>query len=227
MDRKIASKATYLLSQLLEQHPAMAQIVVSEVERLLFRPNIADRARYYAITFLNQIVLTNSKKDLETANTLMKIYFTIFSGLVKIMKNGPKTTEVVKKDRSKPKSAQKKRTPVEEIESDSLNSKMMAALLTGVNRAFPFAKLDDEVYVFPFFTHFYLVLTLILIHCSRFATCLVLILVFKHSTSSFRSRRPGNYYQIDFTEYCTKFCLIEDCMKLPSRQCFSTCCTEH
>ena len=61
--RSIASKAMYLLSKLLERHPVMKWVVVSEVERLLYRPNIADRAQYFGICFLNQIILEKFHHD--------------------------------------------------------------------------------------------------------------------------------------------------------------------
>lgn len=149
MDKKIASKATHLLSKLLVQHPAMKQIVISEVERLLLRPNIGDRARYYAITFLNQIVLTKAKADVDAANKLIGLYFTIFTALVKSMKSETGPAAPIKKDRKRdgyPKKNMKKADVAPPLmQVDSLNSKMMAALLTGVNRAFPFAKLESEV----------------------------------------------------------------------------------
>ena len=36
----------------------MKLIVAKEVERFMFRPGLAPRARYYAIVFLNQMVLS-------------------------------------------------------------------------------------------------------------------------------------------------------------------------
>jgi len=58
-ERKLASKVGYLLTKLLAQHPAMKIVVVREVERFVFRPGLTDRARYYAVVFLNQMVLTH------------------------------------------------------------------------------------------------------------------------------------------------------------------------
>ena len=52
-------QAGYLLGATLEEHPAMAPVVVKEIERFLFRPGIAPRARYYAIVFLNQQQLSH------------------------------------------------------------------------------------------------------------------------------------------------------------------------
>ena len=61
--RTIASKAMYLLSQLLDRHPVMKWVVVGEVERLLYRPNIAARAQYFGICFLSQIILEKFNQD--------------------------------------------------------------------------------------------------------------------------------------------------------------------
>ena len=141
MDRKIASKATHLLSQLLIQHPAMKLVVITEVERLLLRPNIGDRARYYSITFLNQIVLSKSVECIAISNKLIQIYFTVFGSLVKKLKNDivPLRSEGLQNPR-------KEESAGALNDIDSLNSKMMAALLTGVNRAYPFAELDSKVF---------------------------------------------------------------------------------
>lgn len=57
--RKIASKTGYLMLSLLAEHPAMTMVIVREVEKFVFRPAFGDRARYYAIIFLNQIILSH------------------------------------------------------------------------------------------------------------------------------------------------------------------------
>ena len=61
--RSIAAKAMFLLTQLLERHPVMKCVVVGEVERLLYRPNIAARAQYFGICFLSQILLEKYNQD--------------------------------------------------------------------------------------------------------------------------------------------------------------------
>ena len=52
-------QAAFLLAATLEEHPAMAPVVAREVERFLFRPGLAPRARYYAVIFLNQLQLSH------------------------------------------------------------------------------------------------------------------------------------------------------------------------
>ncbi|XP_007255500.3 CCAAT/enhancer-binding protein zeta [Astyanax mexicanus] len=106
---KVASKASYLLETLLYKHPIMKVVVCTEVERLMFRPNISSKAQYYAACFLNQVMLSHEEADLATK--LITIYFTFFRVCVR------------KKD---------------------VDSKMLSALLTGVNRAYPYAKVGDE-----------------------------------------------------------------------------------
>lgn len=57
--RKIASRAGYLLGSLLEEHPAMKVVLVAEVQRFMFRQGLQERARYYGVIFLNQMVLSH------------------------------------------------------------------------------------------------------------------------------------------------------------------------
>ena len=108
--RGTAAKAMYLLSQLLERHPVMKWVVVGEVERLLYRPNIATKAQYFGICFLSQILLEKFNHD-NLAAKLIKIYFSFFTVSVK---------------------------------KGEVDTKLMKALLTGVNRAFPYASLDPK-----------------------------------------------------------------------------------
>ncbi|XP_028395866.1 CCAAT/enhancer-binding protein zeta-like isoform X2 [Dendronephthya gigantea] len=79
-NRKIASKAGHLLGCLVQKHPNMKMIITLEVERLLYRPNIGLKAQYYAVCFLNQLIL--SKKDSSLASNLITIYFSLFKAFV-------------------------------------------------------------------------------------------------------------------------------------------------
>ncbi|KAF1376986.1 hypothetical protein PFLUV_G00217190 [Perca fluviatilis] len=106
---KTAAKASYLLESLLHKHPNMKAVVCCEVERIMFRPNIAAKAQYYSVCFLSQVMLSHDEADL--AAKLIAIYFSFFRACVK------------KKD---------------------VESKMLSALLSGVNRAYPYASAGDE-----------------------------------------------------------------------------------
>nr|DBA26807.1 TPA: hypothetical protein GDO54_011017 [Pyxicephalus adspersus] len=106
---RVATKASYLLEMLLNKHPNMKVVVCLEVERLLYRPNISEKAQYYGICFLNQIIFSHEESDL--ANQLITVYFSFFRACIK------------KKE---------------------IDSKILRALLTGVNRAYPFAQIGNE-----------------------------------------------------------------------------------
>uniref|UniRef100_A0A6Q2YD33 CCAAT/enhancer-binding protein zeta n=1 Tax=Esox lucius TaxID=8010 RepID=A0A6Q2YD33_ESOLU len=106
---KTAAKASYLLETVLHKHPNMKMVVCSEVERLMFRPNVSLKAQYYAVCFLNQVLLSHDEAEL--AGKLISIYFSFFRACIK------------KKD---------------------VESKMLGALLSGVNRAYPYAETGDE-----------------------------------------------------------------------------------
>uniref|UniRef100_A0A8D0HDN4 CCAAT/enhancer-binding protein zeta n=1 Tax=Sphenodon punctatus TaxID=8508 RepID=A0A8D0HDN4_SPHPU len=108
-ENKVATKASYLLETLLNKHPNMKRVVCNEVETLIYRTNINPKAQYYAICFLNQIVLSHEENEL--ANKLITLYFCFFRTCIK------------KKE---------------------VESKMLSALLTGVNRAYPYAQTSDE-----------------------------------------------------------------------------------
>ena len=105
---KVASKAVFCLNKLLHEHPNMKLIVLKEVEKLLFRTNVAQRAQYFAICLLTQFLL--SKVDTEVATTLIDVYFAFFKACLK--KGEP-------------------------------DSRMMAAILTGVNRAYRFSDINS------------------------------------------------------------------------------------
>ena len=49
-----------MLGQVLGDHPGMKPIVVRETEAFIFRPGLQERARYYAIVFLNQLILSRN-----------------------------------------------------------------------------------------------------------------------------------------------------------------------
>ena len=152
-DRKIASRASYLLLQLETTHPAMKMVVTNSIEAdCLFRPGQSLHARYYAIITLNQTVL--SQKEEGVANRLLGIYFSLFIQLLKptdrsVPAKLSQANSTTQRGGGKPgKLAAKKRKAQELSEEvdDQLREKMVAQVLTGVNRAFPFADTSDPTF---------------------------------------------------------------------------------
>ena len=152
-EKKIASRTSYLLLQLQTTHPMMKPIIIRSIEtELLLRPGQTSHARYYAITTLNQTIL--SAKEEEVALKLLSIYFDLFVTLLrkpdlKKVVIGPvvnRKGQVQGGGGQMGKKAKAKATKEEEakLASEETTEKMISAVLTGVNRAFPFSKSDDH-----------------------------------------------------------------------------------
>lgn len=149
-DRKIASRASYLLLQLLTLHPGMKAIVIGTIEQeILLRPGQSLRTRYYAITTLNQTILSSNEP--AVADTLLRIYFEMFLSL---LKSGSLGAEDRLADSRKPeprKGSQgrqpkkAKRQAADKFGNEQeTTQKLVSAVLTGVNRAMPFAVTDES-----------------------------------------------------------------------------------
>ena len=111
-------------------------------------------SRYYAAITFNQIVLSPSQADRDVARELINIYFELFKDILgqdeiafnDITEGAPKVESA--KENSKGKSKKQKGREVQGdagfTELEDSNSKLISAVLTGVNRALPFAKLDAD-----------------------------------------------------------------------------------
>jgi len=150
-DKKIASRTSYLILQLEIAHPVMKSIIINSIENeSLFRPGQSMHAKYYAIITLNQTIL--GKNDADVANQLLKIYFALFVQLLKPpekleVDSKPKHTDQGGGGKPGRKAAQKVKAQVQDnAMQEELREKMVAQILTGVNRAFPFAETDNPAF---------------------------------------------------------------------------------
>ena len=151
-DKKIASRTSYLLLQLQISHPLMKQVIISSIEsELVLRPGQSLHAKYYAINTLNQTIL--SGREEAVAKKLLDIYFELFVTLLK-KPDLPKPADAPALNRKGQiqggggqmgKKAVAKAAKEEEskLSGEETTEKMISAVLTGVNRAFPFSKTDD------------------------------------------------------------------------------------
>ncbi|KAF9163404.1 hypothetical protein DFQ26_002533 [Actinomortierella ambigua] len=196
-ENKVSAKASFEIQQLLRKHPIMAMVVVREIERLLMRPRVSQRSQYYAVITLNQTILTGKQEDV--ANKLIDIYFVFFKRMLgdhetevkktknSIRENKNKVDKKRKKDAGKTKGPRK--TPGEILDQqDSEHAKMIAAVLTGVNRAFPFAQVPDDV----FEAHIDVIFRIT--HTSTFNTSIqALLLIFR--VSSMKNNVTDRFYR--------------------------------
>ncbi|XP_010428130.1 PREDICTED: CCAAT/enhancer-binding protein zeta-like [Camelina sativa] len=139
---KSASNADYHLTNLLADHPNMKAVVIDEVDSFLFRPHLGLRAKYHGVNFLSQIRLSHKGDDPKVAKRLIDVYFALFKVLTTeaTRKQGADDKGVANKKNANPKDTK------QETSSDSpveLDSRILSALLTGVNRAFPYVSTDE------------------------------------------------------------------------------------
>ncbi|KAF9161801.1 hypothetical protein BGX20_001979 [Mortierella sp. AD010] len=196
-ENKVSAKASFEIQQLLRAHPGMTMIVVREIERLLMRPRVSERAQYYAIITLNQTILTAAQVDV--ANKLIDLYFVFFKRMLGDQESQVKKTKnFFKENKNKVDKKRKKdagktkgphRTPGEVLDmQDSEHSKMIAAVLTGVNRAFPFAKVEDSIFA----THMDIIFRIT--HTGTFNTSIqALRLIFR--VSSIQKKISDRFYR--------------------------------
>lgn len=127
-----------------------------------------DNARYYGVVTLNQVML--KKEQGEVAAKMVDVYFEVFGDVLGRLPDADeeaeggsggeeegqaKAKEAVPKGKKRArddgkKVAGKRKGGKAAVEHDDavndVDSKLVAAVLTGINRAFPFAKLDDAAF---------------------------------------------------------------------------------
>ena len=115
-------------------------------------------AQYYAAITFNQIVLSTSAADRAAARKLMDIYFQLFRDVVGERESEPvddtTTTKEEPKDKGKEKINKKKgpqkggrkevrgATGFTEVQDE--NARLLGAILTGINRALPYAQFGGQ-----------------------------------------------------------------------------------
>ncbi|KAF9689828.1 hypothetical protein SADUNF_Sadunf01G0133100 [Salix dunnii] len=147
---KSASNADYHLSNLLSDHPNMKAVVIDEVDSFLFRPHLGLRSKYHAVNFLSQIRLSHRGDGPKVAKRMIDVYFALFKVLITeagSSKKMDKNSKAEKNTCGSSKENEIKNSPESPIE---LDSRLLSALLTGVNRAFPYVssvEADDIIEV--------------------------------------------------------------------------------
>eukprot|EP00980_Cylindrotheca_fusiformis_P020613 scaffold7679_cov134-Cylindrotheca_fusiformis.AAC.4 len=125
--KKTAAAAGHQLRMIMKTHPNMQLVIAREVQQLAHRPHLSAKALYNCIVFLNQLKL---EKDHETTGqtrasgnlpaSLIKTYFKLFEVASKGGKKSSKDSE------------------------RGMKSRLLSALLTGVNRAHPYLPQNDQ-----------------------------------------------------------------------------------
>lgn len=161
VENKVAAKTSYQILQLEQAHPAMKKIITDSVTDMVLQKANDYHAQYFTILTLNQTILTRKEPDL--ANALVKTYFSLFEKVLyesdparkeskedKVLgthERGRKNNRMAFKKGKKGGRSVKVAEKSEEEVIEEKSAKMFSALLTGLNRAFPFADLPSDIYM--------------------------------------------------------------------------------
>ncbi|KAM7250814.1 hypothetical protein ACFE04_022697 [Oxalis oulophora] len=143
---KGASNADFHLANLLSEHPNMRVVVIDEVDSFLFRPHLGMRSKYHAVNFLSQIRLSHNRDGPKAAKRLIDVYFALFKVLITGASGSKKGGKRVKEQDKKTADAstKNKENTSEEPKHVELDSRLLSALLTGINRAFPYVSSTES-----------------------------------------------------------------------------------
>mmetsp|Transcript_23144 Transcript_23144/g.54726 ORF Transcript_23144/g.54726 Transcript_23144/m.54726 type:complete len:1005 (-) Transcript_23144:186-3200(-) len=136
-EKKTAAAAGHQLRLVLREHSNMQNVIAREVQQLAHRPHLAPKALYNCIVFLNQLQLkrvdpissvddngkNHSFEAYSLPASLIKTYFRLFE--VAVQQN-------------------KKKSSSKGEDGGSMKSRLLSALLTGVNRAHPYLPEEDQ-----------------------------------------------------------------------------------
>lgn len=144
-----------------------------------------DHARYYATITLNQIVFVPGDKDV--AVQVIDVYFQMFKDLLGESRSSGKKENAEEQDGEVVGKKKKRKTSTKEVvgdggfaEVEDAFSKSISAILTGVNRALPYAKLEpSDVNLNKHIDTLFLIT-----HTSTFNTSLQALLLIQQISSS-------------------------------------------
>ncbi|MES1907799.1 MAG: hypothetical protein MHM6MM_000845 [Cercozoa sp. M6MM] len=100
-------------------------VLLREAEQFVTRPQLPQRAQYYALTFLAQVVLRKSPAFVPIAMRLVRVYLSLFESVARAHLGDKESAGT---------------------EESGMQSKLLSTLLTGLNRAFPFCPFQNENY---------------------------------------------------------------------------------
>ncbi len=184
-------------------------------------------ARYYAAITFNQIVLSTSDADRAVARILIDVYFKLFLEIVgeRDPEHADDPTSAVEELKDKRKEKDKKPKPKKKVtgkevrgaagfcEMQDSNARLLGAILTGVNRAIPYARFGGADLEYAFFVPPNLLTSnqlinfarldthmgtlFLLVHTSTFNISLQALTLIQQIATSFPSNSPvvSRYYR--------------------------------
>ncbi|KAF8311673.1 CBF/Mak21 family-domain-containing protein [Cantharellus anzutake] len=159
-EKRVASRASRHVVTLLQHHPGMKLVIIREATELIFRPVapqlLQHHSRYFSIITLNQIELSHKDPPGVTAS-LIDLYFKLFKQILDESGRNPQTVPTEdttdKNDRKgrgrrpqkhvKGGKSKHSQPAGSFVEADDAHSGIISEILTGLNRAFPYASMSQ------------------------------------------------------------------------------------
>lgn len=133
-ERKLASRISYYLEEVIKKHPQQTMAVVQAVLDLCSKPQVPEKALYYAITFLSQVRF--SRKHLQVPEKIFLAYCAFFK---KYLVPGLLAFEKEKRLARKKKGGDLTAGEEQKLQ-ERIIPRIGKPLLTGINRALPFVE---------------------------------------------------------------------------------------
>ena len=143
-DRKVATNAQHHLHTLCLKHTAMKTVVVKALRTFVLDPRSPQRGQFYGLSFLSQLPLHREWGDLTSL--VLSTYLLVFQQTLvqkprkgrhapaKAADEGDAAAPPAGKKAAKAAAA----ATITRVSSAALGSRMLAAILTGLNRALPY-----------------------------------------------------------------------------------------
>jgi len=128
----------YYLQEVINGQPKVTESVIGQVEQVIQRPGISEKAQYYGLTFLSQVMLSHESP--EVTDRLVKLYLALLR--TTIIPSIVREAEKLKKAKKGPRKGKKVRRQEKsvEVELAPATSRLAKVVITGLNRALPFYK---------------------------------------------------------------------------------------
>ena len=144
--KQVCGKICTWLSDLVIKYPALKMPVTEEVERFLYRRNNSLRSQYYAVVFLSSLLL-RPEKDRALATKLIGVYLSFFRRATgTLLPEDSAHEKAAAKARAKAKAAKGKVSGSNNNNGEEMDSRLLAAIMTGIHRAFPYADADSTTF---------------------------------------------------------------------------------
>ncbi|KAK2945451.1 putative CCAAT/enhancer-binding protein zeta [Blattamonas nauphoetae] len=141
-EKQACSLASHLLITLTKRRPLLKPIILEQIEKLIFRPNVSTRAQFYAVVFMTGISL-DLEKDKGIAERMIKICFALVSDIFRRKDAAFRDQQILEKSQresrssknKKPKHMNRKKQKVQQAtQAESADNRLLSTTLVCISQ---------------------------------------------------------------------------------------------